>query len=63
MKRTLATTILAVVTCAVAGSCRKGTQPEKPLTTAPHVLLIETLWSSPLLVWSLWPRNTKRAGA
>jgi inner membrane protein len=21
-----------------------------------HVLLIETLWSSPLLVWSLWPR-------
>jgi inner membrane protein len=28
-----------------------------------HVLLIETLWSSPLLVWSFWPRNTKRARA
>jgi len=24
-----------------------------------HVLLIETLWSSPLLVWSLWPRRAK----
>jgi inner membrane protein len=43
--------------------------PWRPIPVAPigarmlssrglHVLLIEALWSSPLLIWSLWPRPT-----